>query len=339
MSRELERIIKLNEKVENLSLIDPSISELIRTEVLTTVLHKGQSYPIHSFVIGCKDLTAPTLGLFGGVHGLERVGSQVVIGFLKTMIAQLQWDHALRDSLKHFRIVSIPLINPVGMAKISRANGNGVDLMRNAPIEAVKGPTHHLYRGHRLSPKIPWYRGALGAPMEIEAQALINFVQKEMYPAKYSMSIDFHSGFGLRDRLWYPYARTFEPFMMKPEVERVTKLFRKTHPHHVYKIEQQSDSYTTHGDLWDYMFQEFEHFKKSENNQNIFIPWTLEMGSWIWLKKNPMQLFSRQGLFNPVVEHRYQRTMRRHYLLIEFFTRLIQNPHAWAQKHDKDSTP
>ncbi|MGZ3809736.1 MAG: zinc carboxypeptidase, partial [Bacteriovorax sp.] len=75
----------------------------------------------------------------------------------------------------------------------------------------------------------------------------------------------------------------------------------------------------------------FLEFEKTQS-QNIFIPWTLEMGSWIWLKKNPMQLFSKTGLFNPVAPHRYQRTMRRHYILIEFFTRLAQNPiTAWTK--------
>jgi predicted deacylase len=326
MFRELERIIKLIGVIDDVKKRDPFFAELVHTETLTTINHHTHSYPIHAFVIGSRDPKAPTLGLFGGVHGLERVGTQVVIGFLKSLIAQLQWDRALGESLKTFRIVSIPLINPVGMKTLRRANGNGVDLMRNSPIEAVPGPFYRLYRGHRISPKLPWYRGKLGAPMETESLALIDFVKREMFASECSMCIDFHSGFGLRDRLWYPYAKTFEPFKFKAQVDRVSELFKKTHPHHIYKIEQQSDSYTTHGDLWDHLFHEFEQQEKG----NIFIPWTLEMGSWIWLKKNPTQLFSKEGMFNPVVEHRYQRTMRRHYILIEFFTRLIQNPHAWT---------
>lgn len=323
MFRELEKIEKLRNQIDEISKGDDVFRGLVQTSVLTVIEHKGVSYPIHSFVIGSSDPNAPTLGLFGGVHGLERVGTQVVVGFLKSLVAQLQWDRALCESLKHYRIVSIPLINPVGMKNIKRSNGNGVDLMRNAPIEAVPGPRHKLYRGHRISPKLPWYRGALGAPMEIESKALIDFVKREMYPSKFSMCIDFHSGFGLRDRLWFPYARTFETFPRILEVDSVKELFKKTHPHHIYKIEQQSDSYTTHGDLWDYMY---------DMAPNAFIPWTLEMGSWIWLKKNPMQLFSKLGVFNPVVGHRYQRTMRRHYILIDFFSRLIQNTDSWRVK-------
>ncbi|MGZ3789391.1 MAG: DUF2817 domain-containing protein [Bacteriovorax sp.] len=328
MFSELERITNLLDSIEDVKKRDPLFRELIHTEVLTTIPHGDRTYPIHAFVIGSADKLAPTIGLFGGVHGLERVGTQVVIGFLKSLTAQLEWDRALAESLKNFRIISIPLINPVGMKTLRRSNGNGVDLMRNSPVEATSGPTYKIYRGHRISPALPWYRGKVGAEMEAEARALIEFVKREMFSSQFSMSIDFHSGFGLRDRLWFPYARTNDSFRFKKEVDIVSQLFKKTHPHHIYKIEPQSDSYTTHGDLWDHLFLEFE----KTQSQNIFIPWTLEMGSWIWLKKNPMQLFSKTGLFNPVAPHRYQRTMRRHYILIEFFTRLAQNPiTAWTK--------
>jgi hypothetical protein len=30
--------------------------------------------------------------------------------------------------------------------------------------------------------------------------------------------------------------------------------------------------------------------------QNLFLPMTLELGSWLWIKKNPRQLFSRRHL-------------------------------------------
>jgi hypothetical protein len=323
MFREMIKIEKLRNKIKIISKHDEIFRELVQTEVQSIIHYKNETYPIYSFVIGSKDKNAPTIGLFGGVHGLERVGTQVVIGFLKSLIEQLQWDRALCESLKNYRIVSIPLINPVGMKHFMRSNGNGVDLMRNSPIEAIVGPRYKIFRGHRISNKLPWYRGAAGAAMELEAQTLIQFVSDEVFPSKFSMVIDFHSGFGMRDRLWYPFAKSTEAFPKINEVNSVIDLFTKTHPHHIYKIETQSDSYTTHGDLWDHMY---------EMAPNTFIPWTLEMGSWTWLKKNPLQLFSKLGLFNPVKGHRYQRTMRRHYVLIDFFARLIQNTESWRAK-------
>ncbi|AUN98303.1 DUF2817 domain-containing protein [Bacteriovorax stolpii] len=327
MFKELQEVAKLIQQVEQCL---PDCQDLVRTEVLTTITYQNESFPIHAFVIGSEDKTAPTLGLFAGVHGLERVGTHVLLGFLKSFFTQCQWDTSLRESLKNFRIVSIPIINPVGMKLLRRSNGNGVDLMRNSPVEADKGPWYKMYRGHRYGPKYPWYRGVAGQ-LEAENYAVSEFVKREMFPAKISMGLDFHSGFGLKDRLWFPYAKSSEPFMFRDIVDRAVDLYENTHPHHIYKIEQQSDSYTTHGDLWDYLFFE----SRKSHPENIFIPWTLEMGSWSWLKKNPIQLFSKQGFFNPVVEHRFQRTMRRHYILIEFITRLMQNTDAWVIKKEE----
>lgn len=324
MFKELQEVTKL---IETLELWPLECQDLVRTEVLKTITHQNDQYPIHAFVIGTKDKSAPTIGLFAGVHGLERVGTHVLLGFLKSFFVQCQWDKTLRESLKNFRIVAIPLINPVGMRHMKRSNGNGVDLMRNSPVEAEKGHWYKIYRGHRFSSKLPWYRGAQGQ-WEAENDAVLEFVKREMFPARLSMGLDFHSGFGIRDRLWFPYAKSSEPFLFKNIVLRAVDLYENTHPHHIYKIEQQSDSYTTHGDLWDYLFFESRRL----HPENIFIPWTLEMGSWSWIKKNPAQFFSRQGFFNPVVEHRFQRTMRRHYILIEFITRLMQNPDAWLEE-------
>jgi hypothetical protein len=45
------------------------------------------------------------------------------------------------------------------------------------------------------------------------------------------------------------------------------------------------------------------------------------MGSWLWVKKNPRQLFSRHGIFNPLIEHRRQRVLRRHLAWLDFMTR------------------
>lgn len=324
MFKELVEVTKL---VDSIELCSFEVKSLIRSEVLTHIEYGNDSLPIHAFVIGSTDKSAPTMGLFGGVHGLERVGTHVLLGFLKSFMTRLEWDKGLQESLKHYRIVAIPLINPVGMKYHKRSNGNGVDLMRNSPIEAGPGKFYQIYRGHKISNKLPWFRGSKG--LEKEFLAVEAFVKKEMFPAKISMGVDFHSGFGLKDRLWFPYAKSRTPFLFKDIVERAVDLYETTHPHHIYKIEQQSDSYTTHGDMWDYMFEE----SRKLHPDNIFIPWTLEMGSWSWLKKNPMQIFSRQGFFNPVVEHRFQRTMRRHYILIEFITRLMQNTSHWTSRN------
>ena len=58
----------------------------------------------------------------------------------------------------------------------------------------------------------------------------------------------------------------------------------------------------------------------------MFLPVTLEMGSWLWVKKNPRQIFSRHGIFNPMIEHRQQRVLRTHIGWLDFITRAVVQP-------------
>ena len=301
--------------------------DLIEHIELDRVYVNGNSYPLIAFSIGNHTDPVPTLALFGGVHGLERVGSHVVITYLTSLFKQLSWDQELREVLKHCKIVSIPLINPGGMSLHMRSNPNGVDLMRNAPSEADSENPTFLVSGHRYSPKLPWYRGEEGKPMETESQALVDFCREQFFNSPATISIDFHSGFGMKDRLWFPYARTRDAFPNIKEVQNLIDILDETLPHHIYQIEPQFDSYTISGDLWDYIYD--LHRIENKENDNLLIPWTLEMGSWIWVKKNPLQIFSAGGFFNPIKSHRHDRTMRRHMLLIDFLFRASRNYTSW----------
>ncbi len=84
-------------------------------------------------------------------------------------------------------------------------------------------------------------------------------------------------------------------------------------------------NYTTHGDLWDYLYQ----VQLQSGNQHIFLPFTLEMGSWIWVKKNPRQLFSWFGHFNPILPHRLTRVLRRHLTLFDFLVSATTSYQYW----------
>lgn len=321
-------MMRILKELDELKKLTTNAHGLVSFETLDTISYKNQKWPIYAISIGSKDPKAPTLALFGGVHGLEKIGSQVIIAFLKTIIGQLRWDQNLRDLLKNNRIISIPIINPVGMAYHKRSNGNGVDLMRNSPIELQDGAKAiPLASGHRISNKLPWYRGKEGADLEKEILIVIEYAKKNIFPSLFCISIDFHSGIGLKDRLWYPFANTPKSFPRQNNVDNLVNLFNETIPYHIYKIEPQSQAYSIAGDLWDYLFSLHTRDKKFQNN--IFIPWTLEMGSWIWVKKNPIQIFSKKGIYNPIKQHRFNRAMRRHFLMIEFFFKAIRNPEAW----------
>jgi hypothetical protein len=68
---------------------------------------------------------------------------------------------------------------------------------------------------------------------------------------------------------------------------------------------------------------------------SVFLPLTLEMGSWLWVKKNPRQLFSRDGIFNPLIAHRQQRVLRRHLPLLDFTFRAAASSARWLPGGDE----
>ena len=313
------------QRIEELARKLPSFA---RVKVLDTVVANKREFPIYSFELGSEDKTTPVFGLFGGVHGLERVGTHVVLAYLESLMTQSAWDADLRRRFENCRLVSIPLINPAGMYFGSRSNPNGVDLMRNSPVEA-SGETPFLLGGHRWGPKFPWFRGDVGAAMEKEAQVLVDFVKEQCFDAPVALTLDIHSGFGMKDRLWYPYAKTIGDFPKIDEVNRFKALLDTSHPNHIYAVESQSLSYTTHGDLWDYLFD--QHLEQGGSTEKLFLPWTLEIGSWLWIRKNPIQLFSALGPFNPVKVHRHRRTMRRHMPLLDFFLRAAKHNSSWLK--------
>ncbi|MEM7436003.1 MAG: M14 family zinc carboxypeptidase [Myxococcota bacterium] len=296
-----------------------------RAEVRT--LAKVEGLPIYGLEMGSANVTAPCLLLVGGVHGLERIGTSVVLAYLGTLAEKLHWDALTRDALARSRVVAIPLLNPVGMRAGTRCNGNGVDLMRNGPSHG-NGTGSFLVGGQRLSPLLPWFMGDEGR-LETEAEALIEFVRARVLPARTAIALDVHSGFGFVDRLWFPYAWSARPFPNTAEVYALYELLNQTLPHHIYETEPQSRAYTIDGDLWDHLYDESRN-----DDGRLFLPMTLEMGSWTWVRKNPRQLFSLPGSFNPVKRHRLQRTLRRHLLLIDFLHRATIGHEVWASLED-----
>jgi hypothetical protein len=170
--------------------------------------------------------------------------------------------------------------------------------------------------------------------MEIEANAVCDLVRAELFPSKVSLALDVHSGFGTRDRVWFPYAKTKKPFPNVAEVFALKLMLDRTYPNHVYIVEPQAAQYTAHGDLWDFLYDE----QRKNEKGNFFLPLTLEMGSWIWAKKDLRQIFSVLGAFNPMKPHRLQRTLRRHLLFLDFLHRAVISSNEWLgmPKEKKD---
>lgn len=283
----------------------------------------GQSLPVYALALGSSRPDVPAVGYFGGVHGLERIGTLVVLAYLRHLLARLEWDELLHRQLESLRLVFMPLVNPAGMRRGTRANPNGVDLMRNAPLEATEGAAF-LVGGQRLSRHLPWYRGRRDDPMEPEGAALCGIVEEELLSRRFSLAVDCHSGFGLADRIWFPYAHTRRPLPHLAEIHALKTVFDCSHAQHRYVFEPQSRQFRAHGDLWDYLYE-----RANTLPDRTFLPLTLEMGSWRWIAKSPWQALCRQGLFNPLCEHRRERILRRHLAWFDFLARACSCHRRW----------
>lgn len=277
-----------------------------------------------ALTLGNPSPEVPAMGYFGGVHGLERIGTEVVLTYLATLVQRLKWDRLLHHQLESLRLVFMPLVNPGGLWQGTRANPCGVDLMRNAPVEATE-PVPFLIGGQRLSAILPWYRGPLHTGLQAEAQALCDVVQRELLSHRFSLALDCHSGFGVDDRLWFPYAHTSRPIEHLAELHALSRILDAGQAHHPYVFEPQSLQYLTHGDLWDHLYLQ----SRQQAPERLFLPLTLEMGSWLWVKKNPRQLFTRHGIFNPLIDHRLHRVLRRHLGLLDFMGRAAMSHAHW----------
>ncbi|HWX12487.1 MAG TPA: M14 family zinc carboxypeptidase [Trinickia sp.] len=306
---------------EDLKAILDAGSPRMAIRVVGEVKVRGRSFAVHVATLGSSDPLAPAIGFFAGIHGLERIGTQLLLDYMRGLLCRLEWDELLHDQLQAIRLVFMPIVNPGGMWAMTRSNPNGVDLMRNAPHSA-DGRVPFLAGGQRIGPWLPWYRGRCGAPMEIEAGLLLHVVEDELTSRPVSFALDCHSGYGFRDSIWFPYAKSTRHIAHLPEMYALKAMLEGAYPHHGYLFEPQSLHYLVHGDLWDYAYERVRL-------PAIFLPLTLELGSWLWIRKNPVQIFRREGMFNPIKAHRTERVLRRHTNLLDFLARAAYGAQRW----------
>ncbi|CAA0095058.1 Uncharacterised protein [Zhongshania aliphaticivorans] len=299
-----------------------------RTEALVKV--DDFTLPLISLTIGNPSTAKHCLMLTGGIHGVERIGTQVLLAWLETVVERCRWDsHWRAQFTSDIAIVAVPIANPGGMLKDSRCNPNGVDLNRHAPIDA-EDKVPFLVGGQRMSKRLSWYRGKRGADYEIEFIALQNIINRYCHPSRPSIVVDFHSGFGFQDHIWIPYAYRRQPIDDIGSYVALKLLWERNFPHHNYVFGPQAMHYLSHGDIWDYFY------RQCRAKGITLLPLTLEMGSWLWVKKHPQQLFSFAGLFNPTVPHRHSRVLRGHLLLIDFLLAATRNMAHWQPKGEQE---
>ncbi|MGF2734230.1 M14 family zinc carboxypeptidase [Marinobacter sp. DUT-1] len=303
----------------------------VESRVIDHVALDDLHLPIYRVDIGSARSEAPAVLLVGGVHGLERIGSQVVMAWLDGLLKRLTWDEQLATLLERVHVTVLPILNPGGMYLNQRSNPSGVDLMRNAPITA-QDRSAFLLGGQRLSRRLPWYIGDPEQGMEVENQALETVIRELLPGRSFSVALDCHSGFGWQDQIWFPYAYRRRPMRRIAAVMALKLIWEQAYPNHDYKFEPQSRHYLTHGDLWDYFYKQI-----NRDNPGVFLPLTLEMGSWRWIRKRPRQLFRLDGLFNPLVPHRHKRVLRTHLTWIDFLLNAAASHRNWLPEREQET--
>jgi hypothetical protein len=168
--------------------------------------------------------------------------------------------------------------------------------------------------------------------MEAENLALESVVRELLPGRPFSLALDCHSGFGWQDQIWFPYAYRRRPMRRIGSVMALKLIWEQAYPNHTYRFEPQSAHYLTHGDLWDYFYKQV-----NRTSDGVFLPLTLEMGSWRWIRKRPRQLFRLEGFFNPLVPHRHQRVLRSHMPWIDFLLNAAASHENWLPGADEES--
>ncbi len=274
----------------------------IRQLDYSTPTRTGQRWPIYLIELGKRSaFKRHSVSLVSGVHGLETIAIRIHLDIIKNLInPRSAWfSERLMDG--KLGIYSIPILNPAGVAAQSRSNGRGVDLNRNSGIDAEGALP--FFGGHRVSPALPYYRGRA---LQRESRALFRFLEENAWKGRKRVhtAIDLHSGYGSQNYLWWPYSFSKRPVYQSQVFESIAGELRVKHPD--YRIEPMSLSYQTHGDLWDKALLRFEEKQQNlaRRKKSLFLPLTLEIGTWQELRKNPGRLLSKQKIFNPPARNR-----------------------------------
>jgi hypothetical protein len=90
-------------------------------------------------------------------------------------------------------------------------------------------------------------------------------------------------------------------------------------------VEPQSVQYTTHGDLWDHIYD----VHRARRPDVTLLPLTLELGASSWLKKS-LRVLDKAAFFHPLEPRRTARVLRRHVQLFELLLRATYSWDRWA---------
>ena len=310
MEKETPELLQLKRLAKN-------YSDILIMEELGEIEHMGYRSPVNAFYISHKpNPELPTVAFFSCFHGVEWIGSRVLVNFIEHLIREITWDEDIKALTEKVNICGIPVVNPIGRLEHNRSNGNGIDLMRNAPVRSDKALL--LLGGQKFSRHIPWY---MGEGLEKENVIVSKFLDDNVFPSDFKITIDIHSAFLRGSRIWIPYASG------KKLPEKETKLFRQVrktlnsvYKYNPYKYQKQENIYKTHGDFWDHSFD-----RHGSSAKGTFLPITLEISSREWSVRNFLRKWSLEALFSPSNRKQENSEYIKHIMVFDFIIRFAKN--------------
>lgn len=300
--RETKEILRFSRWQKQILQIVKTHDDIVRIRQLdySTPTQSGQRWPIYILEIGRKRAFKNHAPLIvSGVHGLETIGIRIHLDMLRSVLNPKSRFYSEDLAEGKLGIYSVPILNPAGVVRSTRSNAAGVDLNRNSGISAEKAIP--FFGGHKMSAALPYFRGHTH---QRETRALFRFLKEEFLRRRkrIHMALDIHSGYGSENFLWWPYSFSKQQVYQDKAFESIATTLRLRHP--LYRIEPMALSYQTHGDLWDFALLEFERRQVTKPGKSLFLPFTLEIGTWQEIKKSPSRLLTAEKIFNPPKSNR-----------------------------------
>jgi hypothetical protein len=83
----------------------------MQSRIACEVDANNQRFPVYELILGNPDPKLPAIGFFGGVHGLERIGTHVLLHFLRSLLSRLEWDKSLHLLLQDVRLIPVACVS------------------------------------------------------------------------------------------------------------------------------------------------------------------------------------------------------------------------------------
>lgn len=79
----------------------------LQARSMCEVTTDGRRFPVYALSLGNPSHEVPAVGFFGGIHSLERIGTQVLLAFLHSLLRRLRWDQRPKRLLASLEVPGV----------------------------------------------------------------------------------------------------------------------------------------------------------------------------------------------------------------------------------------